>query len=146
MKILVQKTLKNRSFTELQNLITFDDRFEYLVLKGIVGASTFGFDRYLNQQLYTSYRWLKVRDQVIIRDDGCDLGIPGYGIRTKIVIHHMNPISPEDLEHGNDIVFDPEFLISTSHMTHRAIHFGDKSLLPELPIRRRPGDTCPWRR
>lgn len=138
--------LKIRSFSELEKIHNYDDRFEYLSLKGIVGETTFGFDRYLNQDLYNSREWLKARDLTIIRDDGCDLGISGYRIMGKIIIHHMNPISSEDIEHGNIDIFNPEFLICTSHLTHRAIHFGDKSLLPELPIIRRPGDTCPWRR
>jgi hypothetical protein len=133
-----------KTFTELQEFRTFDERYEYLRLKGVVGESTFGFDRYLNQMLYTSSRWLKVRDKVIIRDNGCDLGIEGYEIRGKILVHHMNPISQEDIERDNPDIFNLNFLISTSERTHQAIHYGDKSLLPKVPIIRRPGDTSPW--
>jgi hypothetical protein len=134
-----------RTFTELHRLKSFDERYEYLRLKGIVGESTFGFDRYLNQMLYTSRRWLKVRDNVIIRDEGCDLGIIDYEIKGTIIVHHMNPISIEDIEKENSKILDPEFLICTSSNTHLAIHYGDKSLLPKLPIIRYSGDTSPWR-
>jgi hypothetical protein len=133
-----------KTFTELQRLETFNERYEYLRLKGIVGESTFGFDRYLNQMLYTSSRWLKVRDKVIIRDNGCDLGVEGYEIRGKILVHHMNPITQGDIESNNPDIFNPKFLISTSERTHQAIHYGDESLLPKVPIIRRPGDTSPW--
>lgn len=134
-----------RTYTELSRLKTLKERFEYLKLSGRVGESTFGFDRYLNQMLYTSKRWRKVRDIVIIRDNGCDLGVEGYEINDKIIIHHMNPITVEDIEEERDWIFDPEYLVSTSDMTHKAIHYGDENLLPKLPIERRPGDTCPWR-
>ena len=133
-----------RTFTELQNLRTFDERYDYLRLVGVVGESTFGFDRYLNQTLYTSRRWLKTRDGIIIRDDGCDLGLQDYQIKGRIIIHHMNPITMEDLELSRDIIFNPEFLVCVSHTTHLAIHFGDKSLFPKLPIVRQSGDTSPW--
>ena len=134
----------SRTFSELKRLKSFDERYEYLRLIGVVGESTFGFDRYLNQMLYSSRRWLKIRDDVIIRDNGCDLGVEGYEINGRTIIHHMNPISIEDIELGKDSVFDSEFLICTSHNTHLAIHYGDKTLLPELPVVRRPGDTIPW--
>lgn len=134
-----------RSFSELRRLKSFDERYEYLRLIGLVGESTFGFDRYLNQELYSSRRWLRIRDEVVVRDNGRDLGVEGYEIRGRIIIHHMNPISIEDIELGKNSVFDPEFLICTSHNTHLAIHYGDKSLLPVVPIERRPGDTVPWR-
>ena len=134
-----------RSYRELRRLRTFEERYFYLQLKGIVGESTFGFDRYLNQILYTSDRWLKTRDGVIIRDNGCDLGIEGYEIQERILVHHMNPITIEDVEEERDIVFDPEFLICTALRTHNAIHYGDVSLLPKLPIERRRNDTCPWK-
>lgn len=137
--------MMTRSFTELDKLKTFDKRYEYLRLVGIVGQSTFGFDRYLNQMLYTSKRWLDVRREVIIRDDGCDLGMIGYQIKGKLLIHHMNPITPEEIESDDPIIFDPEFLICTTHLTHLAIHYGDKALLPQLPITRHSGDTSPWR-
>lgn len=137
--------MKIRMFSELNRLRTFEERYRYLRLSGVVGRSTFGFDRYLNQMIYRSKRWLKTRDEIIIRDQGCDLGIEDYEIQGRIIIHHMNPISIEDIEMDRDEIFDPEFLISTSSNTHNAIHFGDESLLPQLPIDRRPNDTCPWR-
>lgn len=134
-----------RTFTELDRLKTFDERYAYLRLGGIVGESTFGFDRYLNQMLYSSKRWIRARDEVIIRDDGFDLGARDYEINGHIFVHHMNPISIEDIELNKSYIFDPENLISTSRKTHLAIHYGDSSLLPKLPVVRRPGDTCPWR-
>lgn len=133
-----------RSFRELRKLKTFEDRYRYLRLNGIVGEETFGFDRYLNQILYNSKRWRSTRDNIIIRDNGCDLGIDEYEIQGRIIIHHMNPITIEDVEMERDIVYDPNFLISTSHNTHNAIHYGDESLLPKLPIERKLNDTCPW--
>ena len=136
----------NRSYADLKRIHSFQERYEYLKLDGVVGNSTFGFDRYLNQALYTSKRWLQVRNEVIFRDEGCDLGVPGYEIEKGLLIHHMNPITIEDLEERKDCVFDPEFLICVSSRTHNAIHFGDKSLLRTLPKERSPGDTCPWRR
>lgn len=134
-----------RSFSQLCKFPTFEERFEYLKLSGIVGAETFGFDRYLNQTLYDSIRWRRVRDRVIIRDDGCDLGILDYRISDKILIHHMNPITKDHILNNDPIIFNIEYLISTSYETHRAIHFGDISLLPSKPIVRKPGDTCLWR-
>lgn len=113
-------------------------------LVGVVGETTFGFDRYLNQALYRSRKWKAVRDQVIIRDNGCDLGIEDRLIGRRIVVHHMNPLTVEDVENANDSIFDPEFLICTSENTHRAIHFGDESQLIRLPKERRPGDTKLW--
>jgi hypothetical protein len=134
-----------RTYRELQNIKTFSGRYEYLRLSGIVGEKTFGYDRVLNQLLYTSPRWRKTRSNIIIRDNGCDLGIDGYEIIDKILIHHLNPVSIEDIELDRDEVYDPEFLISTSLNTHNAIHYGDERLLPQLPIERRRNDTCPWR-
>lgn len=134
-----------RTFTELQRFKSFEERYEYLRLIGVVGKTTFGFDRYLNQMLYTSRLWLKARDTVLIRDNGCDLGVSGYEIKGKVIIHHMNPISIKDIERGDEHILDPEFLICTSYNTHLAIHYGNKSLLPELPVVRYSGDTCPWR-
>lgn len=142
----VTLTMKIRCYKELSRLKTFKERYEYLKLSGRVGESTFGYDRYLNQILYNSPRWKKVRDIVIIRDNGCDLGVEGYEINDKIIIHHMNPITVEDIEEENDDIFNPEFLISSSDRTHKAIHYSDESLLPQLPIERTPGDTCPWRK
>lgn len=133
-----------RRYSELCRLQTFEERFDYLKLKGVVGESTFGFDRYLNQLLYRSSEWKRVRNAVIVRDDGCDMGLTDYPAN-RIIVHHMNPLSVEDLENRSDLIFDPEFLICVSFNTHNAIHFGDETLLPKLPVERKPGDTCPWR-
>lgn len=134
-----------RTYSELQKFLRFKDRYNYLRFKNVVGKATFGYDRYLNQMLYKSRRWHQTRDKIIIRDEGCDLGIDGYIIQGKIIIHHMNPISIEDIKFGNDDVFDPNFLICTTERTHLAIHYGDESLLPKDPIIRRPRDTTLWR-
>lgn len=125
-------------------LSTFEERFRYLKIAGVVGERTFGFDRYLNQALYRSKQWRSTRDSVIIRDNGCDLGISDRVIFDQIVIHHMNPITINDIESANEIIFDPEFLICTTSITHRAIHFGDESQLVRLPKERKPGDTKLW--
>jgi hypothetical protein len=143
--VIVVMSQSTRTFSELKKFLNFDERYEYLHLTGSVGVSTFGFDRYLNQMLYDSRQWANVRDLVMIRDNGCDLGILDYEIKGRIVIHHMNPISVDDIRHGDDRIIDPEFLITTSHNTHLAIHYGNKTLLPQLPIKRYPGDTCPWK-
>ena len=135
-----------RTYSELIILPTFEDRYEYLKLNGKIGEETFGFDRYINQQLYQrSQKWKSVRDKVIIRDNGCDLSMEGYEIWGKIIIHHMNPITTEDIERESDFVFNPEYLISTSLNTHNAIHYGDENLLIKAPIERTKYDTCPWR-
>lgn len=134
-----------RSYSELSQLQTFEERFEYLRLSGKVCDETFGFDRYLNQQLYRSAKWKKIRDQVIIRDGGCDLGIEDREVMGKVLIHHMNPITEYDLKTMDSKIFDPEYLITVSHITHNAIHYGDKSLLVSDPVVRTPGDTCLWR-
>lgn len=134
-----------KTYTELSRLKTFEERYQYLRLRGSVGEDTFGFDRYLNQMLYRSRRWKEVRDFVIIRDCGCDLGVEGYEIYGKILVHHMNPITIKDIELETDILFNPEYLISTTHNTHNAIHYGDENLLPKAPIERSRNDTCPWR-
>lgn len=135
-----------RTYSELITLLTFEDRYEYLKLNGKIGEETFGFDRYINQQLYQrSQKWKSVRDKVIIRDNGCDLSMEGYEIWGKIIIHHMNPITIEDIERESDFVFNPEYLISTSLNTHNAIHYGDENLLIKAPIERTKYDTCPWR-
>ena len=133
-----------RRYSELCRIQTFEGRFDYLKLHGVVGESTFGFDRYLNQVLYRSSEWKKVRNAVIVRDDGCDMGLDDYPAN-RIIVHHMNPLLVEDLENHSDMIFDPEFLICVSFNTHNAIHFGDEALLPKLPVERKPGDTCPWR-
>lgn len=136
--------MRIRTYSELTRLKTFKERYYYLKLNGIVGEKTFGYDRYINQILYNSPLWKEVRDQIIIRDNACDLGMEGYEIHGRIIVHHMNPITKEDIESGSDIVFSPEFLICTVDLTHKAIHFGDESLLPKEPIVRRKNDTCPW--
>lgn len=133
-----------KCFHEISKLSTFDERFDYLKLDGAVGKAIFGFDRYMNQVFYRSREWKRVRDIVIIRDEGCDLGIPGYGIRIKLLIHHMNPITLDDLERMNPAILDPEFLITTTESTHQAIHYGNRdSLFRELKVRS-PGDTKLW--
>lgn len=136
-----------RTYTELSKLKTFEERFEYLRLDGQVGKETFGFDRIFNQTFYRSVEWRRVRDQVIIRDCGCDLGVPGHEIYgQRILIHHMNPISLEDLERRPEILMNPEYLITTIHNTHQAVHYGDADLLIKLPRERTKNDTCPWKR
>lgn len=138
-------TTSIRTYSELSKLETFEERYRYLRLLGSVGVETFGFDRYLNQMLYRCQRWRTTRDKVIIRDNGCDLGIPGRDIYGRIIIHHMNVVTIEDLRREEEWIFDPEFLISTTHQTHNAIHFGDERLLAKAPIERTKNDTCPWR-
>ena len=133
-----------KCYSELLRLTTFKERYEYLRLDGVVGEETFGFDRYLNQIFYNSQEWKDIRRKIIIRDNGCDLGLDGYEIRGKILIHHMNPITVDDIETGNSDVLDPEFLICTSIGTHNAIHFGSSKNLTRLPIERRRGDTKLW--
>lgn len=134
-----------RTYRELRRFSTILDRFDYLKLGGRVGSSTFGFDRYLNQTFYKSREWQQVRQAVILRDGGCDLGIEGYEIGRGLVVHHMNPITIDDILARKDEIFDPEFLICVSDRTHKAIHYGDAGLLPRDPVERKPGDTCPWR-
>lgn len=135
---------KYRSYSELKMFETFEDRFGYLKLRGIVGQETFGLERYLNQNLYSSPQWKSVRRKVIIRDNGYDLGVDGYELIGKIIVHHMNPITIDDIEDGNPDIFDPEYLISVSEETHNAIHYGDRSLLPRQVAFRRAGDTKLW--
>lgn len=135
-----------RTYTELSRLPTFEERYRYLRLTGQVGKETFGFDRYLNQVFYRSQRWKQIRDEVILRDNGCDLGVEGYEIHGRIIIHHMNPITLEDIERESIYLLDPEFLICTVHNTHNAIHYGDENLLITAPIERTKHDTCPWRK
>jgi len=133
-----------RQYSELQQFSTIEARFEYLKLNGTVGKQSWGWDRYFNQRFYRSSEWKWVRNQVIIRDEGCDLGVPGFEIHDKILVHHMNPIWIEDLKTGNLDILDPKFLIVTSERTHKAIHYGDKNLLPQVHIPRQPGDTKLW--
>lgn len=133
-----------RTYAELRRFETFIERFRYLALHGGVGHETFGFDRYLNQGFYASREWKQARYEVIARDEGCDLGIPGREIHDRIYIHHMNPMTPDDIFEGNKSIIDPEFLISTTHATHNAIHYGDERLLPRPFVERRLGDTKLW--
>jgi hypothetical protein len=133
-----------KTYSELRWLTTFDERFQYLLLGGQVGRSTFGFDRYINQKFYASRQWKTARDQVIVRDNGCDLGVPGYEIHTGILIHHINPVSVDDILHGEDWIFNPEYLITTTHNTHNAIHYGTDKLIPKTVVARSPGDTKLW--
>lgn len=136
-----------RCYSELIQLPTFEERFEYLKLEGTVGKETFGNDRYLNQLLYRYNKtWLSTRDKVIIRDCGCDLGIEGREIYTKPIVHHMNPITIEQILNADPVIFDPEFLITTIHRTHNAIHYSNADQLIKEPIDRKPYDTCPWRK
>lgn len=135
-----------KTYSELITLPTFEERFRYLKLDGKVGKSTFGFDRYLNQQFYTSADWKRLRNKIILRDSGLDLGVEDHVIANKIYIHHMNPLMVRDLVDRTEFLLDPEYLICVSHHTHNAIHYGDESLLPQPIIERRPNDTCPWRR
>lgn len=134
-----------KTYSELIKLSTFEDRYRYLKLSGRIGEDTFGFDRYLNQIFYRSQKWKSVRDFVIIRDNGCDLGMDDREIYGKILIHHMNPITIKDIEKESDFLLDPEYLICASHNTHNAIHYGDESKLILAPIERTKNDTCPWR-
>lgn len=134
-----------RTYSELSKLPTFRERYEYLRLQGVVGEETFGFDRYMNQFFYRSPEWRRIRDLVITRDDGCDLGIPGRDIFDRIIIHHMNPISPRDIRGRSDFLLNPEYLIATTHRTHQAIHYGDEGLLVQDEIVRFKNDMCPWR-
>lgn len=135
-----------RSYSELITLPTFEERYAYLRLGGKIGEETFGFDRYLNQMFYKSEEWLEVRDYVIIRDNGCDLAIPDRRIERKIIVHHMNPITMNDITQRSKYLLDPEYLICTIKNTHDAIHYGDSSLLITEPIERTKNDICPWRR
>lgn len=136
--------MRIRSYRELRRYHTLEDRYRYLKLAGEVGASTFGHDRYLNQGFYRSREWRLIRDDVIVRDEGCDLGVPGYEIHDRIYIHHMNPMTVAHLESGDSDILNPEYLITTTHRTHNAIHYGDESLLPKQYTPRRPGDTKLW--
>lgn len=136
--------MRIRSYSELRRLETFEERYSYLRLRGSLGVSTFGFDRWINQRFYKSTEWLRVRDQVIYRDQGCDLGIPGFEIYSGLIVHHMNPVTKDDIEHGEEWIIDPEYLITTSLRTHNAIHYGDETLLPRGPVERKAGDTKLW--
>jgi hypothetical protein len=136
--------MMTKTYSELRRFDNFDERFEYLKLNGQVGRATFGFDRWVNQKFYTSYEWKQARDLVILRDDGCDLGIPGYEINVEILIHHMNPMSMDDIVHGEEWIFDPNYLITTTKSTHNAIHYGSENPYPRTVISRNPNDTKLW--
>lgn len=133
-----------RSYSELSRIRDFEERFRYLALHGQVGDSTFGYDRWMNQAFYSSAEWKQIRSFVIVRDNGCDLGVPGREIHDRIYIHHMNPMSAEDIKHGNDDILDPEYLITTTHRTHNAIHYGDERQLLRPLVPRQRGDTKLW--
>lgn len=136
--------MKIRSYSELSRFNTFEDRFEYLKLGGGIGRATFGFDRYINQQFYSSMEWQDARQHVIVRDEGCDLGVVGYEIHTELLIHHMNPINVDDILHREAWILDPEFLITTKHRTHNNIHFGSNKVFPKVVTSRSPRDTKLW--
>lgn len=133
-----------RTYSELCQLETFEERFNYLNLKGVFGERTFGFDRWINQRFYKSHEWKTIRDHVISRDNGCDLGVEGYEIHWGLLIHHMNPLTKDDILHGSDWITDPNYLITTTLQTHNAIHYGDENSLPRAPYTRRAGDTTLW--
>ena len=137
--------MKIRTYSELSKLKTFKERFDYLKLDGVVGKETFGSDRFLNQVLYKSARWKRVRDEVIVRDNGCDLGIKEREAYGQVIVHHMNPITVDDIIDRNPDIFNPEYLITTIHNTHQAIHYNDECLLQQEPVERSKNDTCPWR-
>lgn len=137
---------KTRTYSELIRLNTFEERFDYLSMGGAVGVDTFGFDRYLNQAFYKSKEWLSVRNEVVLRDQGCDLAHEDHPIHSRIVIHHMNPITEKDILERSDVLLNPDYLITTTHQTHNAIHYGDKTKLASASfVERKPNDTAPWR-
>lgn len=136
--------MKLKTYSELSRIKTFEERYNYLVLSGNVGESIFGFDRWVNQRFYSSREWKRVRSDVIYRDNGCDLGVPGYEIHSGLLVHHMNPIVLDDFDQNIENILNPEYLITTTQRTHNAIHYGDASQLPQGPIERTPGDTTLW--
>lgn len=138
-------TMIIRTYSELITIPTFEERYKYLKIGGKVGEETFGFERYLNQEFYKSHEWQSIRRQVIVRDLGCDLGIEGREIHGKIIVHHMNPITIDDIVSASDFLLNPEYLICTLKSTHDAIHYGDESLLIKAPVERTKNDTCPWK-
>lgn len=137
--------MKIRTYSELIKLPTFEERYKYLRLRGVVGEETFGFDRFINQDFYRSKEWKSIRDFIIVRDNGCDLAMEGCDIHGKIIIHHMNPVTIKDIQKNSAFLMEPEYLISTTLSTHNAIHYGDESLLVKEPVRRSKNDTCPWK-
>lgn len=142
--MVIRMTIK--TYSELILLPTFEDRYRYLRLSGRVGEETFGFDRYINQNFYKSEEWMSIRDYVIVRDNGCDLGIEGRDIYGRIMIHHMNPINVKDILHSSDYLLNPEYLITTTKRTHDAIHYGNENSLVTVPPERSKNDTCPWKK
>lgn len=145
--MILLTTKKIKSYSELRRLETYEERFKYLKLNSSVGTETFGVDRYLNQRFYRSAEWRKIRDYVIVRDNGCDMGVKDHEIVGKIYIHHMNPLTMNDIEEGSDNLLNPEYLICVSHETHNAIHYGDDSILEKEKVTiRTKNDTCPWKR
>ena len=138
-------TMTIRTYSELITIPTFEERYKYLKIGGKVGEETFGFERYLNQEFYKSHEWQSIRRQVIVRDLGCDLGIEAREIHGKIIVHHMNPITIDDIIEASDFLLNPEYLICTLKSTHDAIHYGDESLLIKAPVERTKNDTCPWK-
>jgi hypothetical protein len=137
-------TMRTRSYRELSRIEGFVERFRYLSLSGQVGTATFGFDRYINQGFYKSREWKNLRDEVIVRDNGCDLGVEGFEIHSRILVHHMNPIDVDDIISSANSLINPDNLITTTHRTHNAIHYGDERLLPRIPVPRERGDTGLW--
>lgn len=133
-----------RTYSDLRSIESFEDRYRYLALRGEVGKATFGFDRYLNQDFYTSREWRTARRTVIIRDNGCDMGMDGWEIHDGLYVHHMNPMTADDILNGNPDILNPEYLITVTLETHNAIHYGDERLLPRPPVKREPGDTKLW--
>lgn len=146
MEVIQGISKMSKCYSELILIPTFEGRFEYLSLDGTVGEETFGFNRYLNQKFYQSLEWKRIRDHIIARDNGCEMGLDGWEIQGRIYIHHINPICVKDIELAREVLRDPENLICVSYDLHNAIHYGSKDLLPKDPIIRRPGDTCPWKR
>lgn len=143
---MIKVKRSNRSYLDLLKIDDFIERFNYLRLDGVVGDPTFDHNRYVNQTLYSSYRWKKLRNDIIVRDMGCDLGVEGFEIHDKIIIHHINPISLDDILNESTLVFDPNNLICCSDRTHRAIHYGDANQIILEPVERRRGDTIPWKK
>lgn len=137
--------MKIKSYSEMCSFSTFIERFNYLKLNGKVGIETFGFDRYLNQVLYCSQEWKRFRRQVIIRDNGCVFGLDGYNINGRLIVHHINPITLEQIEQRDPMIFSMENVVCVTHNVHEAIHYGDESLIPTDPIIRKPNDTCLWK-
>lgn len=133
-----------KTYSEMVRLNSFEERFEYLSLRGSVGRATFGYERWVNQTFYRSSEWRRLRLQVIARDLGCDLAFPDHEIHDRLIVHHMNPMGVTEIVEADDVILDPEFLITTQHATHNAIHYGDASLLPKPLVERRPGDTKLW--